>query len=161
MTEIPMEEIEVKFSRFFDVEYGGHWKPKDCKPRWKVSLLVPGVAATPTRGAEHRSMFSCFPAGRHPDPLQEPARAPAHPLPAPHPDAAEAAAAVRLLRHRAGTRVCRSTEPESAHCFPVTEASDQTVDDETQNLRVVLVVLPQSTLRFCYKIFIQRGWYPV
>uniref|UniRef100_A0A8C7X129 UDP-Gal:betaGlcNAc beta 1,4- galactosyltransferase, polypeptide 6 n=1 Tax=Oryzias sinensis TaxID=183150 RepID=A0A8C7X129_9TELE len=41
MTEIPIEEIEVKFSRFFDVEYGGRWKPKDCKPRWKVAILIP------------------------------------------------------------------------------------------------------------------------
>lgn len=38
MTEIPMEEIELKFSKFFDIEFGGHWKPKDCKPRWKVGL---------------------------------------------------------------------------------------------------------------------------
>lgn len=36
MTEIPMEEIELKFSKFFDIEFGGHWKPKDCRPRWKV-----------------------------------------------------------------------------------------------------------------------------
>lgn len=40
MTEIPMEEIELKFSKFFDIEFGGHWKPKDCKPRWKVGLVV-------------------------------------------------------------------------------------------------------------------------
>lgn len=38
MTEIPMEEMELKFSKLFDIEFGGHWKPKDCKPRWKVSL---------------------------------------------------------------------------------------------------------------------------
>lgn len=36
MTEIPMEEIELKFSKFFDIEFGGHWRPKDCRPRWKV-----------------------------------------------------------------------------------------------------------------------------
>lgn len=36
MTEIPMEEIELKFSKFFDIDFGGHWKPKDCRPRWKV-----------------------------------------------------------------------------------------------------------------------------
>lgn len=38
MTEIPMEEMELKFSKFFDIEFGGHWKPKDCRPRWKVGL---------------------------------------------------------------------------------------------------------------------------
>ncbi|TNN68272.1 Beta-1,4-galactosyltransferase 6 [Liparis tanakae] len=35
MTEIPMEEIELKFSKFYDIDFGGHWKPKDCSPRWK------------------------------------------------------------------------------------------------------------------------------
>ncbi|KAM4738859.1 beta-1,4-galactosyltransferase 6 isoform 2-T2 [Anableps anableps] len=41
MTEILLEEIEQKFSRMFDMEMGGHWKPKDCKPRWKVAILIP------------------------------------------------------------------------------------------------------------------------
>ncbi|XP_029285207.1 beta-1,4-galactosyltransferase 6 isoform X2 [Cottoperca gobio] len=41
MTEIPMEEIELKSSKFFDIEFGGHWKPKDCRPRWKVAILIP------------------------------------------------------------------------------------------------------------------------
>ncbi|XP_075935376.1 beta-1,4-galactosyltransferase 6 isoform X1 [Anarhichas minor] len=41
MTEIPMEEIELKFSKFFDIDFGGHWKPKDCRPRWKVAILIP------------------------------------------------------------------------------------------------------------------------
>lgn len=36
MTEIPLEEVELKFSKFFGIEYGGHWKPQDCRPRWKV-----------------------------------------------------------------------------------------------------------------------------
>lgn len=40
MTEIPMEEIELKFSKFFDIEFGGHWKPKDCRPRWKVGSCI-------------------------------------------------------------------------------------------------------------------------
>lgn len=35
MTEVPMEEIELKLKRL-DIQFGGHWKPKDCKPRWKV-----------------------------------------------------------------------------------------------------------------------------
>ena len=40
MTEIPIEEMELKFSTFFDIKFGGHWKPKDCKPRWKVCVCV-------------------------------------------------------------------------------------------------------------------------
>ena len=40
MTEIPIEEMELKFSTFFDIKFGGHWKPKDCKPRWKVGVCV-------------------------------------------------------------------------------------------------------------------------
>lgn len=36
MTEIPLEEVELKFSKFFGMEYGGQWKPQDCRPRWKV-----------------------------------------------------------------------------------------------------------------------------
>ena len=40
MTEIPMEQIERKFSKHLDIRYGGHWKPKDCKPRWKVCVCV-------------------------------------------------------------------------------------------------------------------------
>lgn len=40
MTEIPMEEIELKFSKFFDIDFGGHWKPKDCRPRWKVGSRI-------------------------------------------------------------------------------------------------------------------------
>lgn len=44
MTEIPMEETELKFTKFFGVEFGGHWKPKDCIPHWKVRLRSPGEA---------------------------------------------------------------------------------------------------------------------
>lgn len=46
MTEIPMEETELKFAKFFDIEFGGHWKPKDCVPHWKVRppLLSPLAA---------------------------------------------------------------------------------------------------------------------
>jgi len=40
MTEIPMEEIELKFSKFYDIDFGGHWKPKDCSPRWKVGSCI-------------------------------------------------------------------------------------------------------------------------
>uniref|UniRef100_A0A8C7HCH2 Beta-1,4-galactosyltransferase n=1 Tax=Oncorhynchus kisutch TaxID=8019 RepID=A0A8C7HCH2_ONCKI len=41
MTQIPMEEIDLKFSKYLDVHFGGHWRPKDCKPRWKVAILIP------------------------------------------------------------------------------------------------------------------------
>lgn len=36
MSEISLEEIQQMFSKDLDIEQGGHWKPKDCKPRWKV-----------------------------------------------------------------------------------------------------------------------------
>lgn len=36
MTEILLEEVEVKFSKFFGIQFGGQWRPKDCRPRWKV-----------------------------------------------------------------------------------------------------------------------------
>lgn len=35
MTEVPIEEIELQL-RNLGIQYGGHWKPKDCRPRWKV-----------------------------------------------------------------------------------------------------------------------------
>lgn len=35
MTEIPIEEVELQL-RQMGIQFGGHWKPKDCKPRWKV-----------------------------------------------------------------------------------------------------------------------------
>lgn len=40
MTEIPIEEVELQL-RQMGIQFGGHWKPKDCKPRWKVPLLCP------------------------------------------------------------------------------------------------------------------------
>lgn len=46
MTEIPMEEIEEKFSKFFDIDFGGYWKPKDCRPRWKVGLCFIDLIST-------------------------------------------------------------------------------------------------------------------
>ncbi|XP_053104388.1 beta-1,4-galactosyltransferase 6 isoform X3 [Hemicordylus capensis] len=36
MSEISLDEIQQLFSNNIDVEPGGHWKPKDCKPRWKT-----------------------------------------------------------------------------------------------------------------------------
>lgn len=38
MTELPIEEVELQL-RQLGIQFGGHWRPKDCKPRWKVSLL--------------------------------------------------------------------------------------------------------------------------
>lgn len=38
MTEISMEEKEIKF---FDMEFGGHCKPKDYIPDWKVAIPIP------------------------------------------------------------------------------------------------------------------------
>lgn len=36
MSEISFDEIQQLFSKDLDIKPGGHWKPKDCKPRWKV-----------------------------------------------------------------------------------------------------------------------------
>ncbi|XP_037748636.1 beta-1,4-galactosyltransferase 6 isoform X3 [Chelonia mydas] len=41
MSEISFDEIQEVFSKDLDIEPGGHWKPKDCKPRWKVAILIP------------------------------------------------------------------------------------------------------------------------
>ncbi|KAF7240857.1 Beta-1,4-galactosyltransferase 5 [Varanus komodoensis] len=41
MSEISMEEIHQFFSRDPTIKLGGHWKPKDCLPRWKVAILIP------------------------------------------------------------------------------------------------------------------------
>lgn len=77
MTEIPMEEIELKFSKFFDIEFGGHWKPKDCRPRWKVGLQPVCVLQTcglwvkPLQWV-HVSHSSFCAAGGHPDSISKP-----------------------------------------------------------------------------------------
>ncbi|XP_051511766.1 beta-1,4-galactosyltransferase 6-like isoform X2 [Myxocyprinus asiaticus] len=34
MTEVPIEVTELRL-KHLDIQFGGHWKPKDCKPRWK------------------------------------------------------------------------------------------------------------------------------
>lgn len=36
MSEISFDEIQRLFSKDLDIKPGGHWKPNDCKPRWKV-----------------------------------------------------------------------------------------------------------------------------
>lgn len=41
MSEISLDEIRNFFSRGPYIEPGGHWKPSDCKPRWKVAILIP------------------------------------------------------------------------------------------------------------------------
>ncbi|XP_030891785.1 beta-1,4-galactosyltransferase 6 [Leptonychotes weddellii] len=41
VSEISFDEIHQLFSKDLDIEPGGHWRPKDCKPRWKVAVLIP------------------------------------------------------------------------------------------------------------------------
>lgn len=39
MTEVPIEEIEWQL-RKMGMQFGGHWKPKDCRPHWKVPFTT-------------------------------------------------------------------------------------------------------------------------
>lgn len=41
-----MEDVHQFFSKDPSIKLGGHWKPSDCLPRWKVSgrLGAPGGA---------------------------------------------------------------------------------------------------------------------
>ncbi|XP_007487264.1 beta-1,4-galactosyltransferase 6 isoform X4 [Monodelphis domestica] len=41
MSEISLDEIQQVFSKDLDIGPGGHWRPSDCKPRWKVAVLIP------------------------------------------------------------------------------------------------------------------------
>ncbi|XP_030069693.1 beta-1,4-galactosyltransferase 6 isoform X2 [Microcaecilia unicolor] len=41
MSEISLDEIHKLFSKDTDIRPGGHWKPKDCVPRWKVAVIIP------------------------------------------------------------------------------------------------------------------------
>uniref|UniRef100_A0A7N6FI27 Beta-1,4-galactosyltransferase n=1 Tax=Anabas testudineus TaxID=64144 RepID=A0A7N6FI27_ANATE len=42
MTEVSLEEVERSLLEGeLSIAPGGHWKPKDCLPRWKVAILVP------------------------------------------------------------------------------------------------------------------------
>ncbi|KAK1337814.1 hypothetical protein QTO34_002450 [Cnephaeus nilssonii] len=36
VSEVSFDEIHQRFSKDLDIEPGGHWRPKDCQPRWKV-----------------------------------------------------------------------------------------------------------------------------
>ncbi|XP_073663532.1 LOW QUALITY PROTEIN: beta-1,4-galactosyltransferase 5-like [Tursiops truncatus] len=41
MSEIGMDVVHELFSRDPTIKLGGHWKPSDCIPRWKVAILIP------------------------------------------------------------------------------------------------------------------------
>nr|XP_006639590.1 PREDICTED: beta-1,4-galactosyltransferase 5 [Lepisosteus oculatus] len=41
MSEIALEEVEQWLHEDPNLLPGGHWKPSDCIPRWKVAILIP------------------------------------------------------------------------------------------------------------------------
>uniref|UniRef100_A0A6I8NAI4 Beta-1,4-galactosyltransferase n=1 Tax=Ornithorhynchus anatinus TaxID=9258 RepID=A0A6I8NAI4_ORNAN len=41
MSEIRMDDIHEFFARDPAIKLGGHWRPSDCVPRWKVAILIP------------------------------------------------------------------------------------------------------------------------
>nr|XP_038953012.1 beta-1,4-galactosyltransferase 6 isoform X1 [Rattus norvegicus] len=41
VSEISFDEVHQLFSKDSEIEPGGHWRPQDCKPRWKVAVLIP------------------------------------------------------------------------------------------------------------------------
>ncbi|XP_039590961.1 beta-1,4-galactosyltransferase 5 [Polypterus senegalus] len=41
MSEITLQEVQQSLLMNSDIMVGGHWKPVDCTPRWKVAILVP------------------------------------------------------------------------------------------------------------------------
>lgn len=41
VSEISFDEVHQLFSKDSEIGPGGHWRPKDCKPRWKVAVLIP------------------------------------------------------------------------------------------------------------------------
>lgn len=46
MSEIGMDDIHELFSRDPAIKLGGHWKPADCLPRWKVGMSQTRVLGT-------------------------------------------------------------------------------------------------------------------
>lgn len=54
VSEVSFDEVHQLFSKDLDIEPGGHWRPKDCKPRWKVAVLIPF-----RNRHEHLPIFSC------------------------------------------------------------------------------------------------------
>lgn len=61
MSEIAMDDIHEIFSKDPAIKLGGHWKPSDCVPRWKVGCGVrpevlggpPGLAILPGQRGIH------------------------------------------------------------------------------------------------------------
>lgn len=54
MSEIGMDAIHELFSKDPTIKLGGHWKPSDCVPRWKV-----GWGQTPGAGKPTWHLLSC------------------------------------------------------------------------------------------------------
>lgn len=46
VSEVSFDEIHRLFSKDVDIEPGGHWRPKDCKPRWKVRRMLSWASDT-------------------------------------------------------------------------------------------------------------------
>lgn len=41
LTNLTDDELDKKFENYFDKNSGGHWKPSECKSRYKVAIIVP------------------------------------------------------------------------------------------------------------------------
>lgn len=50
ISEITMEDIHQFFSKDPSIKLGGHWKPSDCLPRWKVSGSWAALCPVPCGG---------------------------------------------------------------------------------------------------------------
>ncbi|XP_077109420.1 LOW QUALITY PROTEIN: beta-1,4-galactosyltransferase 5 [Ranitomeya variabilis] len=40
MSEVEMADVHKMFAKDF-IKMGGHWRPSDCVPQWKVAILIP------------------------------------------------------------------------------------------------------------------------